>query len=60
MQRGHASLPQWTALLSILDEPLPENAKNQWDWNYAQQEVKSLLEKLEIRLELQRTLKEHP
>ena len=60
LQRGHVALPHWTALLQILDEPLPENAKNQWDWNYAQQEVKSLLEKLEIRLELQRTLKEHP
>ena len=59
LQRGHASLPQWTALLQILDEPLAENAKNQWDWNYAQQEVKSLLEKLEIRLELHR-LTSHP
>ena len=52
LQRGHATLPQWTNLLQILDEPLPENAKNQWDWNYNRQEVKSLLEKLEIRLEL--------
>ena len=58
LQRGHADLPLWTNLLQILDEPLPENAKNQWDWNYAQQEVKTLLEYLEIRLELHRLTKE--
>ena len=52
LQRGHANLPHWTALIQTIDDPLPENAKNQWDWNYAQQEVKSLIEKLEIRLEL--------
>ena len=60
LQSGHATLPHWTTLIQTIDEPLPENSKNQWDWNYAQQEVKSLLEKLEIRLELHRITREQP
>ncbi len=65
LQRGHATLPHWTTLIQTIDEPLPEDAKNQWYWNYAQQEVNSLIKKLEIRLELHRlvkppAMKEHP
>lgn len=58
LQRGHTSLPHWTTLIQTIDDPLPENSKNQWNWNNAQQEVKSLLEKLEIRLELHRITRE--
>jgi hypothetical protein len=55
--KGHASIPGWTAMLARLDEAPDKKQKNQWYWEYTQREVKTLLETLQLRLEMHEIMK---
>ncbi len=54
---GHLQTPNWNALLQVLNEPIDEKKKNHWYWDYAQRNIKTLLETLQLRLDMHTTFK---
>jgi Family of unknown function (DUF5691) len=54
---GHPSLPTWTALLSTYTLEADKKQKNQWYWEYTQREIRTLLETLQLRLEMHETMR---
>lgn len=53
---GDSNLPNWTQLLTTINDPLDEKHKNVWYWENTKREVQKMLETLQLRLEMYETI----
>ena len=57
---GHPGIPNWTTMLSKHLEPPSGATKQPYYWNNAQQQFRQILNALQLRLEMQASIRETP